>query len=186
MIRIKKTGSQVSTDSVDHEMGHAFWKKHVGTQTGGSDDVLKHWGADEGFAKILAKKTIRQSHGSPTGGSVSEILENWQKKKKQGHKVESYEIAHDLGNLMATVYDRVKQSTNEARAFRLFRDAVADFDHMAQGNGSFVTFLEMFVNVLQEAADNENEERSRTGGQSRRGSLPRRGRRDPGRAPDRR
>ena len=158
LIRIKKTGSQVSTDSADHEMGHAFFDKHVTTHTGGSDDVLEHWGADEGFAKILAKKTIGQSHGSPTGGSVSEILGNWQKKKKQGDEVEDYEIAHDLGNLMATVYDRVKQSTNEARAFRLFRDAVADFDDMAQGNGSYVTFLEMFVNVLQEAADNENEE----------------------------
>ena len=158
LIRIKKTGSQVSTDSADHEMGHAFWKKHIRTRTGGSDDVLEHWGADEGFAKILAKKTIAQSHGRPTGDSVSEILENWRKKKRRGDKVENYEIAHDIGNLMATVYDQVKRSTNEAEAFRFFRDAVADFDHLDQANGSHVTFLEMFVNVLQEAADNEDEE----------------------------
>ena len=72
--------------------------------------------------------------------------------------MENYEIAHDLGNLMATVYDQVKESTNEARTFRLFRDAVADFDHIEQGNGSYATFTEMFVNVLQEAADIENEE----------------------------
>ena len=139
-------------------MGHAFWHKHIASETGGSDDVLEHWGADEGFAKILAKKTIGQSHGTPTGGSVSEILENWQKKKERGDEVEDYEIAHDLGNLMATVYDRVKQSTNEAKAFRFFRDAVADFDGLAMGNGPLVTFQEVFVSVLQEAADNENEE----------------------------
>ena len=157
LIRIKKTGSQVSTDSTDHEMGHAFFDKHLKTRTGGSDDVLEHWGADEGFAKILAKKTIGQWHASPTGSSVSEILENWQEKKEQGEEVEPYEIAHDIGNLMATVYDQVKRSTNEAKAFRLFRDAVADFDHLDQGNGYYVTFLEMFVNVLQEAAENPDE-----------------------------
>ena len=151
----------MSTLSTDHEMGHAFFDKHLKTRAGGSDDVLDHWGADEGFAKILAKKTVGQLHGSPTGGSASEILENWQERKEQGEEVERYEIAHDLGNLMATVYDQVKRSTSEAKAFRFFRDAVADFDHLDRGNGFYVTFLEMFVNVLQEAAENPDEAEAR-------------------------
>ena len=69
--------------------------------------------------------------------------------------------ADDLGRLLAAVYDQVGSSLGTGRVFRYFRDAVADFDGLAMGNGSLVTFLEVFVNVLQEAADNEDEEEAK-------------------------
>ena len=38
---------------------------------------------------------------------------------------------------------------------------MANFDHQDLGNGDYVTFLEMLANVLQEAADNEDEKEAK-------------------------
>ena len=154
-IRIREDVTQVpsvSTGSVYHEMGHAFVKKHLGTRTGGDRDVLEHWGVDEGFAFILEKKLGEQVR-PPSGDSVDGILDGC------GDDDQAY--AHDLGRLLAAVYDEVGSSMGTEKAFRYFRDAVADFDGLAMGNGSLATFQEVFVNVLQEAADNEDEEEAK-------------------------
>ena len=141
----------VSTDSVYHEMGHAFVDKHLRTRTGGSRDVLEHWGVDEGFAFILEKKLGEQVR-PPSADSVDDILD--------ACGDDNQACAHDLGRLLAAVYDQVGSSLGTGTAFRYFRDAVADFDGLAMGNGSLATFQEVFVNVLQEAADNEDEEKA--------------------------
>ena len=160
VIRIRKTGSEVRDDGVDaapHEMGHAFVDKH---HPGADSSNLEHWGVDEGFAKILSEKTRAQtSHPEPTGGSVAEIRDNWRKKKAAGETVHSFQIAHDIGNLLVKVYNEVATSTDEETAFRVFRDAVGDedFDHLGI-DGENVTFEEMLLNVLQEAAKIEDEE----------------------------
>ncbi|MCY3841887.1 MAG: hypothetical protein OXH09_25115 [Gammaproteobacteria bacterium] len=153
LIEIREDVTQVpsvSTRSVYHEMGHAFVKKHLETRTGGDRNVLEHWGADEGFAFILEKKLGEQVR-PPSGDSVDDILD--------GCGDDNQACAHDLGRLLAAVYDGVSSSLGTGKAFRYFRDAVADFDHV--GGGSLVTFQEVFVNVLQEAADNEDEEEAK-------------------------
>ena len=141
----------VRSDGVPHEMGHAFYDDHIGTKTGYTHDVLEHWGTDEGFAFILEKK-LGLSVPSPSKNSVADILAGGECKK--GNYAA---CAHDLGALMASVYDRVVESIGADKAFPLFRDAIENFDGVLHGNGSYVTFTEMFVNVLQEAAEIDDE-----------------------------
>jgi len=111
--------------AVHHEMGHAIFKKHVGTSTcGGSactNAILEHWGLDEGFAMILERIAGGASISPPPADSVKEILDDH---CALGTPEGAVDCAHDLGRMLAKSFNGLEAKKGEDTAFHDYYKAV--------------------------------------------------------------